>query len=102
MGKMLSPKLRELSHDAEDEGQVLAHQCPACGTRHYVHVTKPNHCGAKWSWNGDVNRPTFSPSVNINHGECHYVLTDGRITYTADCRHDLRGMTVDLPDLKGY
>jgi hypothetical protein len=27
-------------------------------------VDTPNRSGAKWSFNGDVERPTFSPSIN--------------------------------------
>lgn len=102
MGNMLSPKLRELSSANDEEGQIIAHQCPGCDSRHYINVTEPNHCGAKWSFNGDVDKPTFMPSININHGQCHYFITDGKIIYTDDCRHALKGMTVDLPDLKGY
>lgn len=102
MGKMLSPKLRELSGPETEEGQELAYWCPACGTRHYVSTTKPNHCNAIWFFNGDAESPTFHPSVNVNHGECHHWVINGKIRYELDSKHALAGMTVDLPPLQGY
>lgn len=92
------------------------HWCPACNSGHEINVDAPNASGARWSFNGDRDRPTFSPSVNMRWGVyadpnwrdpdgnerggiCHYFITDGRIIYCGDCTHDLRGQTVDLPDL---
>ena len=31
---------------------------------------------------------------------CHSFVTDGRIQYLDDCTHELRGQTIDLPDIK--
>lgn len=42
---------------------TLLYRCP-CGDTHAIN-------SAKWSWNGDVERPTFSPSVLVTSG--HYV-----------------------------
>lgn len=53
----LSPILR----DTEDNG--LMFWCPGCNNPHIVHHgvgPKPS-----WGWNGDVNRPTFTPSVLV-------------------------------------
>lgn len=42
--------------------------CPGCGEMHAIKVG-----GGGWTWNGDKDRPTFSPSVKVTSG--HY--TDG-------------------------
>lgn len=30
-----------------------------------------------WEWNGDLDKPTLTPSININRGHWHGYLTDG-------------------------
>lgn len=93
-------------------GQV-AHWCPACNSLHPFALETRNHSGAIWTWDGDVDRPTFSPSMNIRIGPinpngdaeerhidvCHYFLRGGRIEFLGDCTHAMRGQTVDLPDM---
>lgn len=98
--------------------------CPGCKTYHSVSV-EGSHA---WGWNGDVDRPTFTPSVlvrsghyvpgsiqdscwctyNAEHpekserfkcGVCHSFVTDGNIQFLNDCTHELAGQTVPLPDL---
>lgn len=78
-----------------------AHYCPACDQMHVIHVTRKNCVGAKWSWNNDSVRPTFSPSINI-HGRCHYFLKEGQLEYLPDSKHALAGKTVPLPELPGW
>lgn len=78
------------------------HYCPACKSLHGYAVDKPFENGAQWKWNGDVEKPTFTPSMNINAGTkytCHYFLTDGKIQYLSDCGHALAGQTIDLPKI---
>ena len=87
--------------------------------------------GPRWGWNGDVNKPTFSPSVLVRSGcsvpgydgggcwctyyaeypeevqdfkcgVCHSFVADGRIQFLSDCTHALAGQTVDLPQFPGY
>ena len=94
------------------------HWCPGCEETHAIFDS--------WSFNGDVNRPSFSPSVKITgkqtvkkDGEwtgewvlgpdgkalddcCHYYLTDGKLRYEGDSIHALSGKTVDLPELPEY
>jgi hypothetical protein len=43
------------------EGNRLLFHCPGCRETH--HVTTP-----RWSWNGDLVRPTFEPSVLVRSG----------------------------------
>lgn len=58
-------------------------------------------------FNGNVGKPTFSPSINarIERTElglpdkvCHSWVTDGWIMFVADSTHHLRGKKVELPN----
>ena len=60
----------------------------------------------RWGFNGDMERPTFSPSVlttmPVNDRQaftCHKFIRDGRIEFLSDCSHALAGQTVELPNL---
>jgi hypothetical protein len=70
-----------------------------------------------WTFNGNVDQPTFSPSFRhwgnrfssydergVGVGEpipwvCHYFVTDGKVAYCSDSTHKLAGQTIDMPDL---
>ncbi len=88
-------------------GPTHAHWCPACAQMHDYAVEQPFRNGAQWTFNGDGDQPTFSPSMNISWGpnsrgdvgRCHYFVTCGRIIYCGDSTHALAGKTVDLPDI---
>lgn len=111
-----SPILR----DAEDAGggKYLTFWCPGCAMAHQVKVVG----SGSWGWNGNVDKPTFTPSVLVQgvapmtdeqraaymRGEglptpqpfvCHSFVTDGQIRFLGDCTHALAGQTVDLPEL---
>lgn len=83
----------------QDDGHVWFY-CAACETHHRIDPKR-------WTWNGDTERPTFSPSVNVTYefGEarepkrCHFFVQEGRIQYLSDCTHALAGQTVPLEDL---
>jgi hypothetical protein len=92
------------------------HWCPGCKSGHEIDTEQPNGSGAKWGFNGNLERPTFTPSINRrwgtfadpnykpepghdHSGVCHYFITDGKIIYCGDCTHALKGQTVDLPDI---
>lgn len=93
------------------QGGSLTFWCPGCDGAHAIQHGEG--AGPRWGWNGDLGRPTFTPSVlvrwpaNPNAGEefkewrteriCHSFVTDGRIQFLTDCTHDLAGQTVDLP-----
>ncbi len=89
-----------------------AHYCPACEEMHAFAVDTPFRNGAQWSFDGNLDAPTFSPSVNITTGPypsddekagrtdvCHYFLKAGQLQFLGDCTHALRGQTVPLPEL---
>jgi hypothetical protein len=72
--------------------------CPGCKCCHGIWVDKPDPVnGCHWSFSGDLERPSFSPSLLIS-GVCHSFIRDGRIEFLSDCKHELAGKTVDLPD----
>lgn len=74
---------------------------------HAFAVQKPFSNGAKWTFDGNVNAPTFTPSMNAAVGpfpdghveRCHYFLRAGVIDYLPDCTHAMKGQKVPLPDL---
>jgi len=80
--------------------------CPGCMQTHRIPFGKGS--GPRWTFNGDVNKPTFSPSLRIRwtYGEegkpgvCHSFITDGQIHFLSDCTHSLAGQTVDLLDVE--
>lgn len=87
----LGSKLRTL------QGGLIAFWCPGCD---HVH-----HVNSGWAFNGDGDKPTFSPSVLVNAGRanpgaeiCHSFIRDGQIEFLNDCTHALAGKVVDLPD----
>lgn len=101
----------------------LAWFCPGCNTTHEITTEGTN----AWGWNGDAERPSFSPGVLVTTGHhsqfrtpgsgcwcdyraryplerdvpecyrCHSYVTDGAMQFLSDCSHDLRGQTVPIP-----
>jgi len=87
----LGSKLRTL------QGGLYAFWCPGCDGVHHVN--------SGWTFNGDGDNPTFSPSILVNPNRenpqahlCHSYVRAGRIEFLGDCTHGLAGQTVDLPD----
>lgn len=55
----------------------------------------------RWTFNGDLEKPTFRPSMLLNANmpnrkRNHFFVTDGKIEYLSDCEHDMAGMTIDM------
>lgn len=103
------------------EGNGLTFWCPGCDTVHVI-----NHGGNGWAWNGNAEKPTFSPSVLVTSGHyspgergacwctynaehpdapapfkcqrCHSFVRDGQIQFLTDSTHHLAGQTVPLAD----
>lgn len=95
-----------------------AHWCPACDQPHVIFDS--------WKFDGNLNAPTFTPSVKITGkktiwkdgkwtGEwvrdgqgkavddcCHYFLYAGVLKFCGDCKHALAGKEVPLPDLPAH
>ncbi len=112
MGQVGSKMRRYGAADGYTAGG-LAHWCPACESMHQFALDGKNSNGAQWTWDGNVENPTFAPSMNITvNGKdqqhydpeeptevCHYFLKAGVIEYLADCTHMLRGQRIILPPL---
>lgn len=91
------------------EGGRLLFRCPGCAGLHQVAVGDGE--GPRWGYNGNPERPTFTPSVMVTYpgadagvdgappAICHSFVTDGRIQFLGDCTHALAGQTVDLPEV---
>lgn len=100
------------------DGDRVLFRCPGCDDNHQISV-------GTWTFNGDLERPTFTPSVlvravqwggapeptkaatrrarhpNVAAGGqtvCHSFVAEGRIQFLGDCTHVLAGQTVDLPE----
>lgn len=113
----LGSKLRRL------QGGLVAFWCPGCNEPHQLRVE--GEAGSARGWNGDGDRPTFTPSVLVTVGHycagwsgpecwctarargedwdfecsaCHSFVTDGQVLFLGDCTHKLAGQTVALPD----
>jgi len=94
--------MEKLSNKLAKAGDRIYFQCPGCRTSHCINVTR-------WEFDGDVNKPTFSPSVVTtwkpsiegikSDMRCHIFVRKGKIEFLSDCTHELAGQTVDLPDL---
>lgn len=74
--------------------------CPGCKEPHFYQTSG----SPAWQFNGDLERPTFTPSLlnttrrgDVDH-TCHLFLTDGNLQFGADCSHEYRAQTVPLPD----
>lgn len=75
---------------------TLVFDCPACGYSHPFDLRR-------WTWNGSMDAPTFSPSLLVNAGtpgQCHSFVRDGRIEFVLDSGHALAGQTVPLPEVE--
>lgn len=86
-------------------GHVYYHWCPGCDEAHGIHVGARNHSGASWSFDGDMERPTFSPSVRCSSAgrtACHYFVKGGMIEFCGDSLHTLAGKTVNLPPVPDW
>ena len=99
---LLSPILRNGT-----DGR-LTWWCPGCDHAHMIQTGGGS--GPRWGWNGNVDRPTFTPSVLVTWSVppprepddppdrvCHSFVRDGRIEFLGDCTHALAGQTVDMP-----
>jgi hypothetical protein len=83
------------------------HWCPACQEMHPL----PD----SWTFNRDVERPTFSPSFkqtfthwpdrnDVTRGEervCHYFICDGQIQFCFDSWHK-RSDVVAMPQIPAH
>lgn len=113
----VKPAMRELQIYA------LQFKCPGCDDWHSIYVADGMRQGPSWKWNGNLERPSFQPSLLVRSGHhvdgkhpcwcdyrkehpeknaptcyiCHSFITDGRIQFLSDCTHSMAGQTIELP-----
>lgn len=73
--------------------------CSGCKQSHLI--------PSRWRFNGNLEKPTFSPSLLINiefsdtnkpKHTCHSFIVDGKWQYCSDSTHELAGRTVEMED----
>jgi hypothetical protein len=100
-------KVRDCQASSDDDAReiLLCFRCPGCDRQHGYRI---KGAGPVWNWNGDMERPTFSPSLLVTYPAmegvpqrtCHLFLTDGKLQFLSDCTHALAGQTVPLTPVK--
>lgn len=105
------PRAMSVAESQEPDAKIVGWMifCPACQCGHLFYV---NYAGKPtWTFNGDVEKPTFSPSMLVfaspksipeengfDQKRCHSFVRDGQIEFLTDCEHELAGKTVPLED----
>src|SRR4051812_42968220 len=91
-------KLWECKH-SEDRSDWAA-WCPACKQLHTWRTGVWPAGVPKWTFNGNLESPSFSPSLRYLSGtRCHLTLTDGIIEFHGDCPHAMAGQKVPIVDI---
>lgn len=116
----MKPVIKLRDHYQGPQNCYAVFMCPGCHSEHILGIA--DGCtGARWTWNGDLVRPTFTPSVasrghkleldakgewtgewardaagNLIPSVCHSFVTDGQIQFLPDCTHELANQTVPL------
>lgn len=77
--------------------------CPGCEQPHEIVVD-----GSR-GWTFDEKTITAQPSLLVSSREngvdvtkCHSYIRNGQWQFLDDCKHDLAGQTVDLPEFPGW
>jgi len=99
------PKFK-IIEPGKDHWADYCFHCLGCGCDHGVWTTHRNDNNAIWQFNGDLNKPTVSPSLMVTwlwgpfkiKNVCHSFIRDGKIEYLSDCTHHLAGKTIELPE----
>lgn len=85
----------QVSINPKNGAKTYTFMCPGCDSWHC-----PND---GWTFNGDVEKPTLSPSIKMTFHDgkiCHSHVKDGKIIFCDDCTaHELSGKTMDLLDV---
>ena len=108
----LSSKLRKWADPATGR-EGLTYWCQGCESAHGICTKGPS----AWGWNGDVERPVFTPSVLTTweggpperrvKEVCHTFVgcngaQPGEVIFLSDCTHALAGTVQPFPDLPDW
>jgi hypothetical protein len=96
----MSDTVRLVTRQDEPGEKRALFYCPGCQTLHQYRIAGKR--GPVWEFNGDLQKPTFSPSLKMERDgkTCHLFLKDGKIEYCHDCSHSLAGQIVDCPPVE--
>jgi hypothetical protein len=93
-------------YEAAENGKHIGYifYCPGCECAHRVITVPGFQSGARWGFNGDMERPTFTPSIKVQFGPdgkniCHMFIKDGRLQFLTDCTHKYHGHTIPMVDM---
>lgn len=110
MNVNLSRVLRQTMPAKNGNGPTLYYRC-YCGSGHSIGILPAGSLSPRyrWSWDGNADVPTFTPSINafssgiptegIPGWRCHHYVKDGKIEYLNDCTHEFAGVTLPMIDL---
>lgn len=74
--------------------------CPGCVTAHVFWLEGQ---GPTWEWDGNLEKPTFSPSHLVRGGSrnitCHSFLREGVWEFLPDSTHMLAGQKIEMVNL---
>lgn len=81
----------------------VSFKCPGCKDSHTIPIEGMN----AWTFNGNYEKPTLTPSILARQYEgervksiCHSFVTNGIIQFLDDCTHEFKGQTIELPLLR--
>lgn len=114
--------MRSMLRRINDHGMIyeaLAFICPGCQSvdvnstgLHMLAVFNkdktlpiPDGKTPVWNWNGNLEKPTLTPSIMTGRGTsniCHSFLTDGYFKFLNDSTHILAGQTIPIPSLPDW
>lgn len=107
MAKLKPPHQEYIDHCGADH-ESYNFFCPGCQHEHRYIVKWGSKHGRKdptWTFNGNMESPTFHPSLLYNRAGgnptvpiCHIFIKDGMIQFLSDCSHKLAGQTVPMVD----
>jgi hypothetical protein len=96
------------NEEGGEPGESYWFWCPGCDTNHrFVTKLPTGETGPVWSFDGNLEKPTFSPSLDCNRGHadpargvhrCHLFLKAGMVQYLGDCTHEYAGKTIPVQD----
>ncbi len=86
----------------EGKDEILFY-CPGCGSLHSMTFNGfLNECGATWTFNGNYEKPTLSPSLLVTweNNRCHSLINNGMMQFLGDCTHENKNKTLEIPSFK--
>jgi len=101
MSNPVAVLLREVDVNHAPLGESVWVWCPGCDMAHRFQTNSLVPGRIEWGFNGDLEKPTFTPSYKTWHGAdmahvCHSYLRDGVWEFLDDCTHALAGQHVAM------